>query len=442
MQVSHNPQMLARWTSVAVTVAVLAKVFVPFYLIGSTAIFAAAVAIGLVLVALAWRPVFVMAGHARDVLIVAGLFYAVVIISFLAHSRPVVPATYLWGILIIHGIFLIFGFAAARGLKTVLLVLSGAAAIYAALLAVHALRYGRIMDGIDIGDIFGIGVPEIYITMHQNIGLVLGIGALAIPGLASSRITRILAGGILLIVGLLLFYIAARTALVAVAASLVFLAFAELWVYSKKTACLAAAGVILTGTIAVGILSQRLNQIRVDANAPDAISRTIGELQNPRPGLRLPIWEKTVHRIVDDPNKLMLGRGIGIYPVDAGYGAPDWLLHPGGGSKEFPHNVHLEILYETGIVGLLLFSALTAFPLIVSLRRWPQFLPAEKSALAIYVFILVSSDISGAFAYSYILQFFLALSVGIIAIRRAAEAGTQDAAMEALSYLPIRSAVQ
>jgi O-antigen ligase len=441
MQVSHNTQTFASWTSVAVTVAVLAKTFVPFYLIGSTAIFAVAVAIGLVLVSLGWRPFLVMASQARDVLIVAGLFYAIVIVSFLDHSRPVVPATYLWGILIFHGIFLSFGFAAARGLKTVLLVLSDAAAIYAALLAVHALRYGRIMAGIDIDDIFGIGVPEIYITMHQNIGLVLGVGALAILGIASNRITRILAGGILLIVELLLFHIAARTALVAVAVSLVFLAFAELWVYSKKAASLAAAGVILAGIIAIGILSQRLNQIRVDANAPDAISRTIGELHNPRPGLRLPIWEKTVRRIVDQPNQLLLGRGIGIYPIDAGYGAPDWLLHPGGGSKEFPHNVHLEILYETGIAGLLLFGALTAFPLIVSLRRWRRFLPAEKSALAIYVFILVSSDISGAFAYSYILQFSLALSVGIIAIRRTPEAGTQDA-MEAPSYLPIRSAVR
>jgi O-antigen ligase len=114
-----------------------------------------------------------------------------------------------------------------------------------------------------------------------------------------------------------------------------------------------------------------------------------------------------------------------MYPVDAGFGPPDWLLHPTDGSTHYPHNVHLEILYETGIVGLVLFSILTIFPMVASLRRRSVFSSAEKSAVAIYVFTLVSSDISGAFAYSYILQFFLALTVGIIAMKRSAEADAQ-----------------
>jgi hypothetical protein len=50
---------------------------------------------------------------------------------------------------------------------------------------------------------------------------------------------------------------------------------------------------------------------------------------------------------------------------------------------------------------------------------------AEKFAVAIYVFNLVSSDISGAFAYAYLLQFFFALTTGVIALKRTAEAGTQ-----------------
>jgi O-antigen ligase len=86
--------------------------------------------------------------------------------------------------------------------------------------------------------------------------------------------------------------------------------------------------------------------------------------------------------------------------------------------------VHLEILYETGIVGLLLFGFLTIFPIAASLRRWSTFSPAEKSAIAIYVFNLVSSGISGAFAYTYMLQFFLALTVGIIALKRTSEGQT------------------
>jgi O-antigen ligase len=427
MQFKYNTQTLTRWTSVAVTVAVFAKTFVPFYLIGSTAIFAASVSLGLVLVALSWRPIFDGASLVRDVLIVAALFYAVVVVSFLAYSRGAVPATHLWGILIIHGIMLIFGFSAARAVKMVLLVLLGMATIYAALLALHAFRFGGVTTGINIDDIFGIGVPAIYITFHQNIGFGLGLGALALLGLASNRITQIFAVSALAIVLLFLLHIAARTALVALAVSLIFLGFATLWAYSRKVALIATATIIVAATIAWGVLSQRvLNQIEVNARAPDAVSRTIRELRNPDPGFRLPIWEQTWRHIVSEPDRLLLGRGVGIYPVDAGFGPPDWLLHPTDGSKHYPHNVHLEILYETGIVGLVLFGILTILPIVASLRRWSAFSPAEKSAVAMYVFNLVSADISGAFAYTYLLQFFLALTVGIIAVKRSAEADAQD----------------
>jgi O-antigen ligase len=183
---------------------------------------------------------------------------------------------------------------------------------------------------------------------------------------------------------------------------------------------LTAVTVIVAATIAWGVLSQRaLNQIEVDAKAPDAVSRTIRELQNPDPGFRLPIWEQTWRHIVTEPDRLPLGRGIGMYPVNEGFGAPDWLLHPTEGSKYYPHNVHLEILYETGIVGLVLFGILTVFPMVASLRRQSVFSSAERSAIAMYVFVLISSEISGAFAYTYILQFFLALTAGIIAVKRA-----------------------
>lgn len=418
MQVRHSTQTLARWTSLVVTVAVLAKTFVPFYLVGSTPIFAVSVAVGLGLTALSWRPIFDTTRNVRGTLIVAALFYAVVVVSFLAYSRGAVPATHLFGILIIHGIMLVFGFSAARALKALLLALLAAAMIYTALLALHALRFGGVTTGINIDDIFGIGEPAVYITFHQNIGLVLGLGALAVLGLAPGRISRTLALSILPLVLLFLFHIAARTAFVALASSLIFLGFTMLWAYSRKAALLTVSVAIVAATIALGALSRHApSQIDVDARAPDAISRTIRELQDPNPGFRLPIWEQTWRHIVNDPARLPFGRGVGVYPVNEGFGSPDWLLHPTEGSKHYPHNVHLEILYETGIAGLLLFSILTALPIITSLRRWSAFSSAEKSAVTIYVFILVSSEISGAFAYTYMLQFFLALTVGVIALK-------------------------
>ncbi|MBR0704828.1 O-antigen ligase family protein [Bradyrhizobium diazoefficiens] len=423
--VNYGKGFLAAATAAIVTMAAYSKMFVPFYLIGSTTLFVAAVAVGVVLVALSWRTNFEAAGRVPHALIVTALFYAMVVVSYLTYSHAAVPLTHLLGILIIHGIMLIFGFSAARALKTVLLILFSAAATYAALLALHAVRFGGVTEGIGIGDIFGIGVPAIYITFHQNIGFVLGIGTLALLGLAPNRALQILALITLPILALLLFHIAARTALVALVCSLVFLGFARLWAYSKKAASISAA-VIIVATITLGVFSwQSVNQMAVDATAPDAVSRTIRELQDPNPGFRLPIWENIWRHIVTEPDRLVFGRGIGMYPVQAGFGPPDWLLHSTEGSKHYPHNVHLEVIYETGALGLLLFSILTFLPIVALLRRWSAFSAAEKSAFAIYVFNLVSSEISGAFAYTYMLQFFLALCVGIIALKETTRASRQ-----------------
>jgi O-antigen ligase len=417
MLVRYNTQTLARWTSATVTVAVLAKTFVPFYLIGSTAIFVATVAVGLVLVALSWRPIFDAAGRVPNALIVTALFYAMIVVSFLTYSHAAVPLTHLWGILIIHGIMLIFGFSAARALKMVLLVLFGAAAIYAALLALHAQRFGGVTKGINIDDIFGIGVPAIYITFHQNIGLVIGLGALAALGLVSNCIKQVFALFVAPVVMLLLFHIAARGALVSFAVSLVFWGLAACWVRSKRIAILSTTAIVIVATTISIVFYQRATHDHdINPAGLDAISRTIRELQDPNPGFRLPIWTRTLHAIVNEPDSLLFGRGIGMFPVNDGF-VPDWLLHPTEGSKHYPHNVHMEILYETGIAGLLLFSILTALPIITSLRRWSAFSSAEKSAVAIYVFTLATSEISGGFAYAYILQFFLALTVGVIALK-------------------------
>jgi O-antigen ligase len=177
--------------------------------------------------------------------------------------------------------------------------------------------------------------------------------------------------------------------------------------------------VIVAVAFASALFYQRALQDKVvDQVAPDAISRTIREIQNPNPGLRLQIWARTWHHVSTEPDLLLFGRGIGMYPVDEGFGAPDWLGRNAEGSKHYPHNVHLEVLYESGIIGLLLFSIITLFPLLTSLRRWQLFSSVEKAAISLYMFILVSSEISGAFAFSYDLQFFLGLAVGITALRR------------------------
>jgi O-antigen ligase len=270
-------------------------------------------------------------------------------------------------------------------------------------------------------DIFGIGDQVIFTTLHQNIGLVLGMGVLAAIGLASYRIKGVIAFGAVPIILLFMFHVAARGAMVALLASLAFLGFAALWVRSKMAASLSVVAVVIAVTIAAAVFHERALDNKIDPVAPDAISRTIREFQNPDPGFRMQIWAEVWRHIANEPDRLSFGRGIGMYPVNEGFGAPDWLLHKTEGAKHYPHNVHLEILYETGIAGLLLFSILSAFPIVTSLRRWHLLLPAEKLTASIYVFNLVSSGVSGAFAFSYMDPFFFALMAGIIALKRADE---------------------
>jgi len=423
MLVKDDRRHLAGVTAAAATTAAFAKTFLPFHMIGSTAIFVAASAVGAALIIFSWRPLYDMAAKISIFLLVSGALYVWVIVNFLLLSRPNVPTTYLYGILIFHLLFLVFGFATARSLNVLLMMLLGAAAIYLVAIVNYAVRFGDPEQGGHLHDIFGFGDPAVYHTVHQNIGLVFGLAVLAAFGLASNWIKKIAFVTALPIVLLFLFYISARGALVAIVFSLFFWLSADLWLRSRKLASVGIVVVLLAVTFtSVFFYRYALHDKDVDERAPDAISRTIREIQDPRPGFRIQIWERAWHRISSEPEKLPFGRGIGMFPVNEGVGAPDWLLHLTEGSKHYIHNVHLEMLYETGITGLLLFSILTAFPLVAALRRWQFFSSAQKSAVSIYVFILVSADISGNFALSYMDQFFFALTVGIIALERAGDA--------------------
>ena len=96
---------LTGWTAAVVTTAAFGKTFLPFYLIGSTPIFAAASTVGVALVALNWRSMRDMASKAPDIALVLAAFYSLVAISFVVHSHSAVPMTHLIGILIFHMLF-------------------------------------------------------------------------------------------------------------------------------------------------------------------------------------------------------------------------------------------------------------------------------------------------------------------------------------------------
>jgi O-antigen ligase len=409
---------MAASTAVVVTIATFAKLFIPFYLIGSTPIFVASCSLGLVLIALASKNLAEQVADAKDILVTLTLLYSVVIASFLIHSLHQVPVTHLLGILIFHGLFLLFGFVASRAPKAVFSVLMIGAAIYLIMIAQYTLRFGDLMGSGYLHDVFGVGNPRMALTFHGNIGSTFALAALAGMGLGSKR-TRLVALAALPFLFLFLLYIAARTTMVALAGSLLFLIGAALWRRSRKLAIASLAAVVLAAAVASGSFYQlALHDKDVDAIAPDAISRTIREIQDPRPLFRLQVWTRAIHRIAEEPNRLALGRGVGVYPIDEGFGAPDWLVRPAEGNQYYPHDLHLELLYETGIPGFLIFTVLTLLPLFFSLKHWDRFSVPERAAIAIYVFSLVTVEISGSFAFSYDFQFFFGLAIGVVALKR------------------------
>src|SRR5690349_6571922 len=122
-------------TAVIVTTAAFAKLFLPFYLLNSTAIFAVTSVIGIALLTSNWPSIRRMGRQVSDAALLLITFYGLVTINFLVFSRPVIPMTHLIGILIFHGLFFAFGFASARALKTVLLLLLSAGGIYLIIIA-------------------------------------------------------------------------------------------------------------------------------------------------------------------------------------------------------------------------------------------------------------------------------------------------------------------
>jgi O-Antigen ligase len=418
MSSDNRSGLLQKLAAAMATVATFAKSFVPFYLIGSTAIFVGSSALASALVAVNWRQILDDAKRASGLVAALAALYGILVVSYVLHTFGKVPATHLLGILVFHGLFLAFGFFAVRSLPVVFAVLLAYAAGYLIIIAQYVIRFGDLMHGGYLHDIFNVGVGAMVSTFHQNIGAGLGLATLAAFGLASLRIRKlwIIATALVL---LFLFHIAARTAMVALLCGLVFLLGAYLWTRSRSVAAAILAAVVVSAAVASSLFYQYAIQDRtVDEVAPDAISRTIRELQDPRPLFRMQIWLRAGQRIAADPAQLPFGRGVGAYPVDEGFGAPDWLLHPTEGSKYYPHDVYLEMLYENGLVGVLLFAYLTLFPVVFVLGRWGELPDAEKAAMALYVFSLASAAISGAFAYSYDFQFFLGMAIGVVALNR------------------------
>ena len=75
--------LVAAATAVAATIATFAKSFVPFYLVGSTAIFVFACFVAIVLIAMRWREILDNASYATNILVLLAIFYGIVVVNFI-----------------------------------------------------------------------------------------------------------------------------------------------------------------------------------------------------------------------------------------------------------------------------------------------------------------------------------------------------------------------
>lgn len=398
------------------TVAVFAKSFTPYYLIGSTPIFAAACLIGLILTALNWRQVVGLTNHIRPIFVLIVLLYVLVTANYFIKSWPQVPITHLLGILIFHGTFLLLGLASAGALNVVFAVLLMQGVAYAIIYGQYAIRFGDIArDGFP-DDVFGLGLAMAS-AIHQQVGSQMALAAIAAFALVSGR-WRLLSLAFMVVAMLVIYRLQARATMVALGGSLAFLAFGALYIRSKGSALVLASTLVISATFASVLFFQYALKAQIQPNPPDLISRTILEIQQRPPGMRLDIWSRAWERLVSRPDQLALGRGVGVFPIDEGAGPPDWLLKKTEGARTYPHNIHLEMLYETGIAGLLIYTLLTLLPLAAGIKYWPLLSVQEKLAFAMYFFYFAGQELSGAFAVSYDFQFFLGLTIGIIGLKR------------------------
>src|SRR6185437_12025961 len=110
-----------------------------------------------------------------DALAVMSILYIAYATSYLVHSDNQVPITQLFGILIFHSLFILFGFAAAHSLTAVFIVLLGQAAIYLIYMLRYVIETGDVMQNAHLQNIFHIEDLGLAGALHTHIGGALGL---------------------------------------------------------------------------------------------------------------------------------------------------------------------------------------------------------------------------------------------------------------------------
>lgn len=124
-----------------------------------------------------------------------------------------------------------------------------------------------------------------------------------------------------------------------------------------------------------GTLATTLTRLRVLFTAEGGGASAAG---------RLDFYGAAVEHWLSSP---LIGHGSGMFPI----------LYGLGDVRGYPHNIFLEVLVETGGIGMALLLVLLALPLLGLSRRWPRWQGDMHVVALVLVFVvtLLNAQISG-----------------------------------------------
>ncbi|AGB39020.1 O-antigen ligase family protein [Natronococcus occultus] len=230
----------------------------------------------------------------------------------------------------------------------------------------------------------GGGEPSPFGTNYLITGRAIGLGLLLAVGyLVLSREDRTLTATAAVgavVMGYALLISGARGPTVAVVGSIALLVAAGIVLGTLPNGRLALAGYSVAGVASLIALVTVARQLR-------AIQRLLALVDGPGRslGLRFGYWTNTLDAL--HPGMLVLGEGFGAWPV---------LIDPGSDTRYYPHNMLFEILFELGIVGLVLVGALFGYVVLHAAHDWlahPE--PTHVVLGILLVYMLVNAMVTG-----------------------------------------------
>ena len=395
---------VASLTACLAGVAAFSKSFVPFQFFGSTEIFTVAVALAVLSVLLDWPAFWHRISQQRTVVFLVVLFLGLAAINFIFLSRDTVPDTYLIGMIGFSSLFLLLGIAASMAFRPVLMMLFCMAVIYFVYCLSFLAENGALYVNGHFGDVFnlqnwefssGTSVTQLY----QNVGTFLGLGALSFWFLSERWSHNIRVVSAIAVVSAFVAIIIASQA----RGAAVGLMFASIISMTRRQFQSLVIVAIAAALILLPIV------LTIDIEHLPIVQRTMNEIQSPQPGTRLSLLKFAYDQISNFPNMIWFGRGLGMFPVDLGASAPDWLLSSNAASV-YPHNPVVEALYELGIFGALVSVAIILAPIALAWRNFERC----RCEISFYVFVFSIYLTSGSLAYSNLFYFIYGVTMGKI----------------------------